>query len=195
MPLSRMVVVERVRTRARRHAAGALALLAALAVLAGAPSDAGALVLAPPVSGPVLDGFDAPTRYGPGHRGVDLAAPPGTPVRAPAPGTVTFAGQVVDAAWVTVDHGAVRTTVGPLAEVVVRRGQLVARGTVLGTSGRAHGTAAVHWSLRRGDTYLDPLAVNRTGARRVATLLPDRAARGVPTQVHSPRAWSRLLVR
>lgn len=147
------------------------AVLALLLVLAVAPPAAGTLVLAPPVPGAVLDGFDAPTRYGPGHRGVDLAAPVGTPVGASAPGTVTFAGRVVDATWVTVDHGPVRTTVGPLAEILVQRGDRVARGTVLGTSSRAHGSAAVHWSLRRGETYLDPMA-----ARRVATLLPDGPA-------------------
>lgn len=141
---------------------------AVLAVVSGAVP-AGALVLEPPVPGPVVAGFGAPTRYGPGHRGVDLGAPIGTPVRAAAPGTVSFAGRVVDAAWVTVDHGALRTTVGPMADIVVRRGQRVARGEVVGTSGRAHGIAALHWSLRRGDTYLDPLVAGRG----VATLLPD----------------------
>jgi murein DD-endopeptidase MepM/ murein hydrolase activator NlpD len=159
---------------------------------------AAALVLDPPVAGRVVAVFGAPTRYGPGHRGVDLATPTGTPVRAPAPGTVTFAGWVVDAAWVTVDHGAVRTTVGPMAGMVVRRGQRVVRGEVVGASGRAHGTAAVHWSLRRGDTYLDPLAAGRV----VATLLPDRAGRGeaagAPARAAAgtmrPR-WPRLWVR
>lgn len=172
------------------------AVLALLLVLAVAPPAAGALVLTPPVAGRVLEGFDAPTRYGPGHRGVDLAAPVGTPVRASAPGTVTFAGRVVDVTWVTVDHGPVRTTVGPLAEILVQRGERVARGTVLGTSGRAHGTAAVHWSLRRGDTYLDPMA-----ARRLATLLPDgpgRSPRGTIATLGSHTrvtAWPRRQVR
>lgn len=173
----------------RTAAATALVLL-----LAVVPPAAGAPVLDPPVPGPVLAGFDAPTEYGPGHRGVDLGAPAGTPVRSPAPGTVTFAGRVVDAVWVTVDHGPVRTTVGPVAEIYVRRGQRVARGDVLGTSGRAHGTAAVHWSLRRGDTYLDPLA----SGRRVATLLPDRPARrsvATPGTGARPVAWHRLRVR
>lgn len=189
MPPTPIVVPRQVRTVA------ALALTLLLAVV---PPAAGALVLEPPVPGPVVAGFDAPTEYGPGHRGVDLGAPVGTPVRASAPGTVTFAGRVVDTAWVTVDHGPVRTTVGPMAEITVRRGQRVAGGDVLGAAGRAHGTAAVHWSLRRGDTYLDPLAVGR----RVATLLPDRSGRGLGAQPNGrpgsaarAAAWPRLRVR
>lgn len=173
-------------------------LVCAVLMVVGGSLPADALVLDPPVPGRVVAAFDAPTRYGPGHRGVDLGAPSGTPVQAPAPGTVTFAGRVVDAAWVTVDHGAVRTTVGPMAAIVVRRGQRVARGQVVGTTGRAHATAALHWSLRRGDTYLDPLAAGRG----VATLLPDppagvgaAGARAPATGPAVQQRWPRLRVR
>src|SRR5690606_40194397 len=42
----------------------------------------------------LVRGFEAPReRWGAGHRGVDLAAATGQPVRAPGPGTVTFAGR------------------------------------------------------------------------------------------------------
>src|SRR5579864_6326189 len=50
-----------------------------------------------PVQGPVLLGFvfDPSHPYAGGqHRGVDIGAAPGTPVAAPASGTVTFAGTV-----------------------------------------------------------------------------------------------------
>lgn len=174
-----------------------LAILVALVLLlttASQPAAAGWLVLDPPVSGPVLAGFHAPTRYGPGHRGVDLGAALGTPVRASAAGRVTFAGPVVGSLWVTVDHGPLRTTVGPLGSVGVAAGDRVGRGAVLGTSGRAHGTAAVHWSARRGEVYVDP----RATAPLVATLLP---AAGPPTTSLSrpppgpPVSWSRHRVR
>lgn len=168
---------------------GRLLVAVALCVLTTA-GPAGAAELAPPVAGPLLTPFDVPTPYGAGHRGVDLAAPVGTPVRAAAPGVVMFAGRVVDAVWVTVDHGTLRTTTGPMGSVVVRRGAVVDRGTVLGTSGRAHGRPALHWSARRGDQYVDPL-----GGRRVrATLLPDRPVRPRPPPAGVP-PWPRRWVR
>ncbi len=161
----------------------AAVVLLALLVLLAAPPRAAALVLDPPVHGPVLAHFHAPTRFGAGHRGVDLGAAPGTLVRAAAAGRVTFAGRVVDARWVTVDHGTVRTTVGPLDEVHVGRGDHVVRGSVLGSSGRAHGRDALHWSARHGHTYVDPLAVGRL----VASLVPAPAA--------ADRLWPRARVR
>ena len=164
------------------HARLATCLVLAL-VLAGVgtSSPAAGVVLDRPVPGRVLVAFDAPTRFGPGHRGVDLAAPLDSPVRAAAAGRVVFAGRVVDAIWVTVDHGALRTTVGPLRALRVVRGERVRRGEVVGTSGRARGRRpAVHWSARRGDTYVDPLGAGVA----VATLVPSprtgASASGVP---------------
>ena len=48
-----------------------------------------------PVAGRVVRGFVEPANpYAPGHRGADLAAAPGAPVRAAGSGTVSFAGDV-----------------------------------------------------------------------------------------------------
>ena len=59
-----------------------------------------------PVDGPVIRAFDPPgSPYGSGHRGIDIAAPAGTVVRAPAAGVVTFAGSVGGRLFVTIDHG------------------------------------------------------------------------------------------
>lgn len=139
----------------------------------GGPTDERRVVwpdgaLLAPVDGPVVRRFHVVSRYGPGHRGVDLAARPGTPVRAPAAGVVTWAGAVAGRRWVTVDHGWVRTTVGPLASIRVPRGRAVGAGDVVGTSATAHGLDAVHVSARIGQRYVDPLSL----VRPVVSLLP-----------------------
>lgn len=117
-----------------------------------------------PVSAEVLRPFDAPDHsYGPGHRGVDLAAAAGTVVRAAGAGEVVFAGSVAGANWVTVAHAdGIRTSYGHLGRLAVRSGQAVAIGASVGTATGDHGDrlrpeAGLHWSARLGDTYLDPL--------------------------------------
>src|SRR6476620_4179993 len=58
-----------------------------------------------PVDGPLARGFVAPvSRYGAGHRGADLVAPAGTPVRAANAGVVSFAGSVAGSLHVVVAH-------------------------------------------------------------------------------------------
>jgi murein DD-endopeptidase MepM/ murein hydrolase activator NlpD len=64
---------------------------------------------------------------------------------------------------VSVDHaGGLRTTYEPVA-AVVGAGQPVARGTVLGMLVGGHAgcpvAACLHWGLRRGEVYLDPLSL------------------------------------
>jgi murein DD-endopeptidase MepM/ murein hydrolase activator NlpD len=162
--------------------AGVLALGAALAVadLAGAggsgpPAPAPAAssvdateragpVLAPPLDAPitVAHPFDAPPQpWAPGHRGVDLVASPLQAVRAPAGGVVTFSGTVVDRGVVTITHDdGLRSSLEPVVPSVavgqrVLAGQVVA--TVASTPGHCAPSTCLHWGLRRGDTYLDPM--------------------------------------
>ncbi|WP_373304463.1 murein hydrolase activator EnvC family protein [Streptomyces anandii] len=114
---------------------------------------------------PVLRGWEPPaTVYGPGHRGVDLGAAPGTPVRAVAAGRVSFAGRVAGRGVVSVEltgtgDPPLRTTYEPV-QASVTKGQEVAAGEVLGTleeTGSHCGSACLHWGLLRADTYLNPL--------------------------------------
>jgi len=122
-----------------------------------------------PVDAPVVRPFEAPDPYGPGHRGVDLDAPPGTPVRAAERGRVRHAGQVAGVVWVSVDHeDGVRTTYGPLTALRVAAGDDVARGDVLGQLGTGdHGNPdldrGLHLGARRGDEYLDPMRLPGIG--------------------------------
>ncbi|PZT68446.1 M23 family peptidase [Streptomyces sp. SW4] len=122
-----------------------------------------------PAGGPsaVVRGWDPPaTPYGPGHRGVDLAAAPGTPVRAVATGRVSFAGPVAGRGVVSVelpDTGdpLLRTTYSPV-RASVRKGEEVRAGEIIGTvqaTGAHCPSSCLHWGLLRGDAYLDPLSL------------------------------------
>jgi murein DD-endopeptidase MepM/ murein hydrolase activator NlpD len=155
---------------------------AALGVLVAGVLAAPPAPLAPPAPPPVavgpvwaapVDGglqvtrpFDAPVdRWGAGHRGVDLAAAPGTVVRAAGDGVVLFAGLVAGRPVVSVLHGdGLRTTYEPVMPAV-RAGARVTTGTVLGLLLPGHAgcpaAACLHWGLRRGEDYLDPLLLLR----------------------------------
>ncbi|MDX3091133.1 M23 family metallopeptidase [Streptomyces sp. ME02-6978a] len=116
----------------------------------------------------VLRGWEPPaSAYGPGHRGVDLAATPGDPVRAVAAGRVSFAGPVGGLGVVSVEltgTGAppLRTTYESV-RASVRKGDEVASGDVVGflaEPGPRHcASGCLHWGLRRGESYLDPLSL------------------------------------
>ncbi|MGH9014957.1 MAG: peptidoglycan DD-metalloendopeptidase family protein [Acidimicrobiia bacterium] len=115
-----------------------------------------------PVDGAVVRPFEEPaTRYGPGHRGADLAAPAGTVVRAANDGAVTFAGSVAGSVHVVVAHdGGLRTSYSFLARADVRAGHPVGRGDPLGLTGGAgpeHDRGVLHLGLRVGDRYVDPM--------------------------------------
>ena len=128
--------------------------------------------LAPPA---VVRHFDPPPQpWLVGHRGVDLAGAPGVAVRAAGPGRVTYAGEVAGRAVVSVTHaGGLRTTYEPVrASVAV--GDAVAGGAELGRLQAGHPGCAVaaclHWGLRRGELYLDPLALLGLGRVRLLPL-------------------------
>lgn len=103
--------------------------------------------------------FSATGRYSPGHRGLDFVASLAAPVIAAAEGVVEFVGTVAGNLTVTVDHGnGWKTSYSYLGFVGVSKDQTVGRGEVIGVVGRLHGQDlyGVHFSLRRGDEYLDP---------------------------------------
>lgn len=114
--------------------------------------------------------FDPPAApWLPGHRGVDLAGAVGAPVFAAGRGTVAFAGVVAGTPVVSIDHPkGLRTTYEPV-QPLVRAGESVAGGQRIGTLIAGHpgcvAAACLHWGLRAGRTYLDPLAL--VGAARV----------------------------
>jgi hypothetical protein len=175
----------------------ALLLTAAALVPVAAPAAIGEGLVAPrpttvpdpprvpalwmPVTGPVVRGFDARAGpYGPGHRGIDIAAPVGATVRAPAAGRIVFAGPVAGTTWISLLIApGVRVTLGPLLDPV-RAGEVRSRAP-LGRVGPGHGPgtgqragpgpppdpeprdgsgwgATLHLSVRVDGVYVDPLA-------------------------------------
>lgn len=136
----------------------------------------------------VLRPYEAPShRYGPGHRGIDLVAEPGTAVVAPREGVVSFTGEVAGTPMVVVDHGdGTRSTLLPVTPGV-EVGQAVSRAGPLGRlaeaglGGSSGGTGSqwrgpapaghcpqtcLHWGVRTSDPrdadgYLDPLRLLR----------------------------------
>lgn len=138
-----------------------------------------------PVDGSVIRPFEPPAGpFGAGHRGIDIAAASGTPVRAAERGVVTFAGSLAGDLYVTVEHpDGVRTTSSWLSAVAVRRGDAVVRGQVIGATGRGHPGSAepphLHFGARVGDEYIDPMLLlePRSVAGRVR-LAPVEESRG-----------------
>jgi murein DD-endopeptidase MepM/ murein hydrolase activator NlpD len=120
----------------------------------------------------VRRGFEPPPQpWSPGHRGVDLAGTPGTPVGAAGPGVVLFAGPVAGRPVLTVGHAeGLRTTYEPVA-AVVRVGDQVTPGQALGSLLPGHpgcpDPACLHWGLRRDQEYLDPLSLLGLGPVRL----------------------------
>ena len=119
-----------------------------------------------PVDGPVARPFDPPrSRFGAGHLGADLEVVAGAPVHAAGPGVVSFAGSIAGSRHVVIAHaGNLRTSYSFLATLAVRRGDQVTAGETIGTAGgvgEGHDGSVLHFGLRTGETYVDPMALFR----------------------------------
>lgn len=94
------------------------------------------------------------------HSGVDVAAPTGTTIVAPADGVVTLAetGMYFEGGLVFIDHGqGLESALMHMSRVVVEAGDEVKKGDVIGAvgaTGRATGPH-LHWSLKWQDRLVD----------------------------------------
>lgn len=124
----------------------------------------------------VAKDFQPPAkRWLSGHRGVDLTVQLNGQIRAPADGTISHVGTVVDRSTITVDHGnGLRSSFEPV-DSDLKRGDTVRKGQVIGTLANGDHCffsigACVHWGVRLRDEYVNPLQF--VGAFLPSVLLP-----------------------
>lgn len=118
-----------------------------------------------PVEGRISSRFGSRTAPKAGassdHKGVDIAVPSGTPVKAPAAGRVVFSGKEGKGGYVVrVDHGnGVVSAYAHLSSSPLRVGDVVEAGDVLASSGATGNVtgAHLHYSLRVNGKATNPL--------------------------------------
>jgi murein DD-endopeptidase MepM/ murein hydrolase activator NlpD len=151
-----------------------LAILTLVLVVQHSPAAWGLSLIAP-IPGPVVRPFNAPTPdWLPGHRGVDLLGTPGEQVVAAGAGTISYAGMLAGRGVLVISHGDLRTTYEPV-NAQVKVGDSVTAGQAVGSLADGHscpGGTCLHWGLKRGDEYLNPLDYLDNGSIR---LLPAEA--------------------
>ncbi|WP_419804251.1 M23 family metallopeptidase [Terriglobus sp.] len=133
-----------------------------------------------PVVGPITSPFgereDPILGAGEGefHKGLDISAPYGTPIRATAPGVIQMAG--IGNGYgteVVIDHGSgIRTIYGHMSGLHCTVGQQVVRGQVIGFVGHSGRTTGnhVHYEVRIRDVPVNPHKYLRSTTTDVTVL-------------------------
>ncbi len=102
------------------------------------------------------------------HKGVDLKAPVGTPVYAPADGLVTFAGyQRAAGYYMIVSHArGISTVYMHLSKIDVKQGTQIYAGQVIARTGNTGRTTGphLHYEVRINDNPVDPLKIDLPGS-------------------------------
>ena len=104
------------------------------------------------------------------HFGVDMAAPVGTPIHAPADGVVSISDDYyLDGGFTLLDHGhGVSTCYLHQSRRIVKAGEAVRRGQLMGLIGRTGRATGphLHWAMNWFQVKLDPSLSTRTSAPR-----------------------------
>ena len=95
------------------------------------------------------------------HKGVDISAPPGTTIVAPADGVVSFAGRESEYGWlVCLDHGhGYSTMFGHLKDFSVKAGDHVRKGQAIGNVGMSGNSTGphLHYEVRIHGNPVNPI--------------------------------------
>lgn len=102
-----------------------------------------------------------------GHKGIDLAAPMGTPVYAPADGVVSRASAFSSyGLYISIEHGGeLQTRYGHLSRLNVADGQVVHKGDLIGfvgSTGRSTGPH-LHYEVRVDGEAVNPVPYMQSG--------------------------------
>ncbi|MBK9169496.1 MAG: M23 family metallopeptidase [Bryobacterales bacterium] len=130
-----------------------------------------------PVAGRLMGGFgrreDPFSGMGAFHRGVDISAPTGTPVKAAADGIVVHAAYFGGyGRLVIIDHGnGTETYYAHLSKFDVVAGSEVRRGEIIGRVGSSGRSTAphLHYEVRVGKVPVNPYRYLRNGTATVAS--------------------------
>jgi len=113
-----------------------------------------------PASGKVISNFGA-TSNGERNDGINIAVPQGAPIRASASGTVSYSGDELKdyGNLLLIKHdGGYVTAYAHADQLLVQRGDFVAKGQVIAYAGRTGDvtTPQLHFEIRRGTTPVNP---------------------------------------
>ena len=99
-------------------------------------------------------------KVGKPHNGLDIGAEKGTKIMAPSGGKIILTGHYYyNGKFILLDHGmGLKSIFIHLDEVLVKKGQLVSKGEIIGKIGNTGKSSGphLHWSLMLNKTYVDP---------------------------------------
>lgn len=136
---------------------------------------------ADPLSSPMTCAFGTTRRFNGKlqsiHKGMDLRAATGTPVKAPANGTVRLAKDLFFGGnLVLIDHGCgLFTSLAHLSRIEVKPGQSVSKGQRIGLSGATGRVSGphLHWGNSLDGVEVDPREVKRVTTTLSGTASPQ----------------------
>jgi len=95
------------------------------------------------------------------HKGIDICVPPGTPILAATDGIVTFSGTESEyGRLIVIEHGhGFSTAYGHLDKLLIKAGEKVVKGRVIGTAGMSGNSTGphLHYEVRLNNSPVKPL--------------------------------------